>query len=104
MGDVSAQLGRHAGVIVLRGAVSHPDNFVAYGQVPSGDTAEWMTMVVGLVRQHPQQVFFGGEGRVLTTGVIKSQLAQAFCQQQGLDMTKVHSEDGSRNTRENPSK
>jgi uncharacterized SAM-binding protein YcdF (DUF218 family) len=94
---------RHAGVIVLGGAVGHPDSFVAHGQVPLGDAAERMTVPVGLVRLHPnlELVFSGGEGRLLTTGVTESELARAFYQQQGLDMAKVRLEDGSRNTREN---
>lgn len=94
---------RHVGVIVLGGAVGHPDSFVAHGQVPLGDAAERMTVPVGLVRQHPnlELVFSGGEGRLLTTGVTESELAQAFYQQQGLGMAKVRLEDGSRNTREN---
>ncbi len=97
---------RHAGVIVLGGAVGHPDSFVAHGQVPLGDAAERMTVPVGLLQQHPklELVFSGGEGRLLTTGVTESELARAFYQQQGLGMAKVRLEDGSRNTRENPSK
>jgi uncharacterized SAM-binding protein YcdF (DUF218 family) len=94
---------RHVGIIVLGGAVGHPDSFGAHGQVPLGDAAERMTVPVGLVRQHPklELVFSGGEGRLLTTGVTESELARAFYQQQGLDMAKVRLEDGSRNTREN---
>lgn len=94
---------RHAGVIVLGGAVGHPDSFVAHGQVPLGDAAERMTVPVGLLQQHPklELVFSGGEGRLLTTGVTESELARAFYQQQGLGMAKVRLEDGSRNTREN---
>ncbi len=94
---------RHAGIIVLGGAVGHPDSFVAHGQVPLGDAAERMTVPVGLMRRHPKLtlVFSGGEGRLLTTGVTESELAQVFYQQQGLDMTSVRLEDGSRNTREN---
>jgi uncharacterized SAM-binding protein YcdF (DUF218 family) len=94
---------RHVGIVVLGGAVGHPDSFVAYGQVPLGDAAERMTVPVGLVRQHSslELVFSGGEGRLLTTGVTESELARAFYQQQGLDMAKVLLEDGSRNTREN---
>jgi uncharacterized SAM-binding protein YcdF (DUF218 family) len=94
---------RHAGIIVLGGAVGHPDSFVAHGQVPLGDAAERMTVPVGLMRQHPKMtlVFSGGEGRLLTTGVTESELARAFYLQQGLDMAKVRLESGSRNTREN---
>lgn len=93
----------HAGIIVLAGAVGYPDSFVAHGQVPLGDAAERMTVPVGLVRQHPnlELIFSGGEGRLFTTGVTESELARVFYQQQGLDMTKVRLEDGSRNTREN---
>ena len=100
---VAETIERHAGIIVLGGAVGHPDSFVAHDQVPLGDAAERMTVPVSLVRQHPklELVFSGGEGRLLTTGVTESQLARAFYQQQGLDMAKVHLENGSRNTREN---
>jgi uncharacterized SAM-binding protein YcdF (DUF218 family) len=96
-------IGRHAGIIVLGGAVGHPDSFVAHGQVPLGEAAERMTVPVGLVRQHPnlELVFSGGEGRLLATGVTESELARVFYRQQGLDMVKVRLEDGSRNTREN---
>lgn len=94
---------RHVGVIVLGGAVGHPDSFVAHGQVPLGEAAERMTVPVGLMRQYPslELVFSGGEGRLLTTGVTESELASVFYQQQGLDMARVRLEDGSRNTREN---
>jgi uncharacterized SAM-binding protein YcdF (DUF218 family) len=93
----------HAGIIVLGGALGHPDSYRAHGQVPLGDAAERMTVPVGLMRQHPQLelVFSGGEGRLLTLGVTESELARVFYQQQGLDMNKVRLEDGSRNTREN---
>ena len=46
-------------------------------------------------------MFSGGEGRHLTTGVTEAELARAFYLQQGLDMARVHLEDGSRTTREN---
>ena len=96
-------IGRHAGVIVLGGALEHPASFVAHGQVPLGEAAERMTVPVALLRQHPklELVFSGGEGRLLATGVTEAELARAFYQQQGLDMSKVRLEDGSRNTREN---
>ena len=96
-------IGRHAGVIVLGGALEHPASFVAHGQVPLGEAAERMTVPVALLRQFPklELVFSGGEGRLLATGVAEAELARAFYQQQGLDMSKVRLEDGSRNTREN---
>lgn len=94
---------RHVGIIVLGGAVGHPDSFAAHGQVPLGEAAERMTLPVGLMRQHSglELVFSGGEGRLLTTGVTESTLARAFYREQGLDMAKVRLEDSSRNTREN---
>jgi len=94
---------RHVGIIVLGGALGHPESFAAHGQVPLGEAAERMTVPVGLMRQHPslELVFSGGEGRLLTIGVSESELASVFYQQQGLDMTKVRLESGSRNTREN---
>ena len=94
---------RHVGIIVLGGAVGHPDSFATHGQVPLGEAAERMTVPVGLMRQHPglALVFSGGEGRLLTTGVTESELARVFFRQQGLDMSRVRLEDGSRNTREN---
>ena len=94
---------RHVGLIVLGGAVGHPDSFAAHGQVPLNEAAERMTVPVGLMRQHPrwELVFSGGEGRLLATGVTESELARVFYQQQGLDMARVHLEAGSRTTREN---
>lgn len=94
---------RHMGIIVLGGAVGHPDSYVAHGQAPLGEAAERMTVPVGLMRQHPglDLVFSGGEGRLLTTGVTEAELAKAFYMQQGLDMARVWLEDGSRTTREN---
>lgn len=94
---------RHFGIIVLGGAVGHPDSFDAHGQVPLGEAAERMTVPVGLMRRYPklELVFSGGEGRLLTTGVTESELARVFYQQQGLDMARVRLEDGSRTTREN---
>ena len=94
---------RYVGLIVLSGAVGHPDSFAAHGQVPLNEAAERMTVPVGLMRQHPrwELVFSGGEGRLLTTGVTESELARVFYQQQGLDMARVHLEAGSRTTREN---
>lgn len=99
----AAVVERQVGVIVLGGAVGHPDSFQAHGQVPLGEAAERMTVPVALLRQYPglELVFSGGEGRLLVTGVTESQLAQAFYQQQGLDMAKVRLENGSRTTREN---
>ena len=94
---------RQVGVIVLGGAVGHPDSFQAHGQVPLGEGAERMTVPVALLRQYPslELVFSGGEGRLLTTGVSESELAGAFYQQQGLAMARVRLENGSRTTREN---
>lgn len=99
----AVEVDRHAGIIVLGGALERPDSFVAHGQVPLGDAAERMTVPVGLMRQHPrlQLVFSGGEGRLLKTGVTESELARVFYEQQGLDMRRVVLEAGSRTTREN---
>jgi uncharacterized SAM-binding protein YcdF (DUF218 family) len=93
----------HEGIIVLGGAVGHPDTFAAHGQVPLGESAERMTVPLALMRQHPKlaMVFSGGEGRLLKTGLTESQLARLFFQEQGVDMTRVSLEEGSRNTREN---
>lgn len=94
---------RHVGVIVLGGATGHPGVYLAHGQVPLGEAAERMSVPVGLMRQNPQLVlvFSGGEGRLLSTGVSEAELAKVFYTQQGLDMTRVTLEGGSRNTREN---
>lgn len=96
-------VGRHIGIIVLGGAVGHPDSYAAHGQVPLGESGERMTVPVGLLRQHPklQLVFSGGEGRLLTTGVMEAALARAFYLEQGVDMGRVRLESGSRTTREN---
>ena len=94
---------RQVGVIVLGGAVGHPDSFQAHGQVPLGEGAERMTVPLALLRQYPslELVFSGGEGRLLATGVSESELVGAFYQQQGLAMARVRLENGSRTTREN---
>jgi uncharacterized SAM-binding protein YcdF (DUF218 family) len=96
-------VGRHMGVIVLGGGTGHPGIYQAHGQVPLGESAERMSLPVGLMRQHPslELIFSGGEGRLLTTGVAEAELAQAFYKQQGVDMARVTLESGSRSTREN---
>jgi uncharacterized SAM-binding protein YcdF (DUF218 family) len=96
-------VGRHVGVIVLGGATEHSDIYQAHGQVPLGQAAERLSVPAGLMRQHPnlQLVFSGGEGRLLATGVSEAELAKAFYQQQGVDMSRVMLEGGSRTTREN---
>ncbi|WP_312567975.1 YdcF family protein [Comamonas sp.] len=99
----SALLQQHAGLLVLGGALEHPASWQAHGQVPLGQSAERMTVPVGLMRQHPQWqlIFSGGEGRLLTTGVTEGQLAQQFYAEQGVDMARVQIEQGARTTREN---
>lgn len=94
---------RHKGVIVLGGALEHPRSFATHGQVPLGEAAERMTVPVAWMRAYPELIlmFSGGEGRLLTTGVTEADLAQRFYTEQGLDMSRVHFESGSRNTREN---
>jgi uncharacterized SAM-binding protein YcdF (DUF218 family) len=96
-------VGRQVGVIVLGGATEHSDIYQAHGQVPLGQAAERFSVPVGLMRQRPnlQLVFSGGEGRLLATGVSEAELAKAFYQQQGVDMSRVVLEGGSRTTREN---
>jgi uncharacterized SAM-binding protein YcdF (DUF218 family) len=93
----------HVGVVVLGGAFQNPTLYKAHGQVPLGESAERMTVPVGLLRHHPKLtlIFSGGDGRLLGTGVTEAQLAQVFYQEQGVDMTRVLLEGGSRNTREN---
>lgn len=97
------EVSRHVGMIVLGGATQHPGVFLAHGQVPLGEAAERMSAPVGLMRQHPklELVFSGGEGRLLATGTTEAELARAFYEEQGVDMTRVTLEEGSRNTREN---
>jgi uncharacterized SAM-binding protein YcdF (DUF218 family) len=97
------EVGRHAGMIVLGGAIQHPGVFLAHGQVPLGEAAERMSAPVGLMRQHPklELVFSGGEGRLWATGTTEAELARAFYEEQGVDMTRVTLESGSRTTREN---
>ena len=94
---------RQVGMIVLGGAIEHPEVYLAHGQVPLGQAAERMAVPVGLMRQHPQLelVFSGGEGRLLVTGVTEAELAKVFYVQQGVDMARVTLEGGSRTTREN---
>ena len=97
------EVGRHVGMIVLSGAIQHPGVFLAHGQVPLGEAAERMSAPVGLMRQHPklELVFSGGEGRLLATGTTEAELARSFYEEQGVDMTRVTLEAGSRTTREN---
>lgn len=94
---------RQVGMIVLGGAIEHPEVYLAHGQVPLGQAAERMAVPVGLMRQHPQLelVFSGGEGRLLVTGVTEAELAKVFYVQQDVDMSRVTLEVGSRTTREN---
>ncbi len=96
-------VGRHAGMIVLGGGIQHPSVFLAHGQVPLGEAAERMSAPVGLMWQHPklELVFSGGEGRLLATGTTEAELARAFYEEQGVDMSRVTLEGGSRTTREN---
>lgn len=98
-----AAVGRHVGVVVLGGALGHPDIYQKHRQVPLGEAAERMTVPVGLLRQHPklQLVFSGGEGRLLPFGVTEAQLAKTFYQEQAVDMSRVTLEEVSRTTREN---
>ena len=78
-------------------------SYLAHGQVPLGEAAERMTVPVALMREHPKLalVFSGGEGRLLATGVTEAELARVFFSEQGVDMTRVTLESGSRTTREN---
>ena len=94
---------RHKGLIVLGGALEHPRIYKAHEQVPLGQAAERMSVPVGLMQQHQklQLVFSGGEGRLLTSGVSEADLAKVFFEQQGMDMSRVSMEGGSRTTREN---
>jgi len=93
----------HVGVVVLGGAFQNPALYQAHGQVPLGESAERMTVPVGMLRQHPKLtlVFSGGDGRLLGAGITEAQLAQDFYQEQGVDMSRVLLEGGSRTTREN---
>jgi uncharacterized SAM-binding protein YcdF (DUF218 family) len=99
----AAEVKKHAGLIVLGGALGQPGSYRAHAQVPLGEAAERMAVPVALMRQHPhlQLVFSGGEGRLVPTGVTESEMAQAFFQEQGLQMTRVRLEAFSRTTREN---
>lgn len=97
------EVSRHVRMIVLGGATQHPSVFLAHGQVPLGEAAERMSTPVGLMRQHPklELVFSAGEGRLLATGTTEAELARAFYEEQGVDMSRVTLEAGSRTTREN---
>jgi uncharacterized SAM-binding protein YcdF (DUF218 family) len=99
----SDAVSRHVGVIVLGGATQHPGSYQAHAQVPLGEAAERMSLPVGLMRQHPQLqlVFSGGEGRLVATGVSEAELAKAFYEEQGVDLSRLMLDGGSRNTREN---
>lgn len=94
---------QHHGVIVLGGALGHPDVANTRGHVPLGGAAERMTVPVGWMHQHPklQLIFSGGEGRLLPTGTTEGAMAAQFYTEQGVDMRRVTIESGSRTTREN---
>ena len=52
---------RQVGMIVLGGAIEHPEVYLAHGPVPLGQAAERMAVPVGLLRQHPQlELVFSG--------------------------------------------
>jgi uncharacterized SAM-binding protein YcdF (DUF218 family) len=97
------EVARHAGVIVLDGAAGHHDLFLAHGQVPLGEAAERTSVPVSLMRPHPklELVFSVGEWRLLATGTTEAELARAFYEEQGVDITRVSLEGSLRNTREN---
>jgi uncharacterized SAM-binding protein YcdF (DUF218 family) len=99
----AAVVDRHVGVVVLGGATQHPGSFQAHAQVPLGESAERMSVPVGLLREHTRLavVFSGGEGRLRATGVTEAALARVFYQEQGVDLARVTLEAGSRTTREN---
>jgi uncharacterized SAM-binding protein YcdF (DUF218 family) len=99
----AAVVDRHVGLVVLGGATQHPGSFQAHAQVPLGESAERMSVPVGLLREHPRLalVFSGGEGRLRATGVTEAALARVFYQEQGVDLARVTLEAGSRTTREN---
>lgn len=94
---------KHVGMIVLGGAIGRPEVYKAHGQVPLGDAAERMIEPLAIMRNHPklQLVFTGGEGRLLASGVSEAELAKVFYEHQGVDMSRVTFESGSRTTREN---
>jgi len=93
---------RQVGIIVLGDGAELPDSFRTHGQVPLSETAERMTVPVGLIRQAPrlELVFAGLDIGQSTAHVSESEIARAFFQQQGLNMSKVRLDDGARNTRE----
>ena len=64
----AASVSRHVGVVVLGGAIQHPGSYQAHAQVPLGESAERMTVPVGMLRQHPNLalVFSGGDGSRVT--------------------------------------
>ena len=94
---------KQVGVIVLGGGTGHPDTFLVHGQVPLNESAERMTVPMGLLHRYPgfELVFAGGEGRLATTGITEAMLAERFFEEQGVDMSRLSFEGGSRNTREN---
>ena len=99
----SGTIPRHAGVIVLGGALEDPGSFEAHRQVPLGDAAERMTVPLGWMRTYPnlELIFSGGEGRLFATGIAEAELARTFYEEQGVEMRRVKLEGNSRNTREN---
>jgi uncharacterized SAM-binding protein YcdF (DUF218 family) len=93
----------YAGVIVLGGALEPAYLWTVPGQSALNESAERMTDVLPLARQHPQwQVLFtGGEGEWLASGPSEAERARRFFATQGLDADRLLLEGNSRTTFEN---
>jgi uncharacterized SAM-binding protein YcdF (DUF218 family) len=94
---------QYAGVVVLGGALSRSELWVASGQVALNEHAERMTAAVALARKHPhlKLIFTGGIGSLDGQGLTETVRARMFFDDMGVNPAQVLYEDKSRNTFEN---
>jgi uncharacterized SAM-binding protein YcdF (DUF218 family) len=91
------------GVVVLGGALSRSEVWVASGQVALNEHAERMTTAVALARKHPhlKLLYTGGIASLDATGLTEAVRARIFFDEMGVNPEQVLYEDKSRNTFEN---
>lgn len=89
------------GIVVLGGSVNQ---FItrARGQPAIGGSVERLLAFAELARKHPQAklIFSGGSGSVFRQDIKEAEAAGLVFRQIGLDISRVHFEDRSRNTAE----
>ena len=91
------------GVVVLGGALSRSEVWVASGQVALNEHAERMTTAVALARKHPhlKLIYTGGIASLDGNGLTEAVRARKFFDEMGVNPAQVSYEDQSRNTFEN---